>query len=352
MTREAEVHERFACFGSPCAASLIGAGEMRSARARASLVRREMEAWHHDFSRFQRDSELSRVNADPQREVPVSRLMARFAQAVVLAGSVTGGLVDATLVEEIESAGYAGDLRERLPLATALSLAPPRKAAAPAVSPGWHQIEVNLARPAIKRPPGVKLDSGGLAKGLFADVQAERLASEPSFAVNCGGDLAIGGTEGRLRQIRVESPFDGSTLHTFESRRTGVATSGVGRRSWLDGDGRPAHHLLDPSTGRPAFTGVVQVTALAASALTAEIRAKAALLSGPIAAARWLPDGGVIVLDDGSHRVLDPPPTVTLSELSRYSRAALARAREAACDPNGSSTGQAGERSSQCQLPR
>ena len=79
----------------------------------------------------------------------------------------------------------------------------------------------------------------------------------------------------------MESPFDGRTLHTFELSRTGVATSGIGRRSWLDREGRPAHHLLDPSTGLPAFTGVVQVTALAPSALEAEIRAKAAILCGP-----------------------------------------------------------------------
>jgi thiamine biosynthesis lipoprotein len=107
----------------------------------------------------------------------------------------------------------------------------------------------------------------------------------------------------------VESPFDGSIVHTFEVTRSGVATSGIGRRSWLDEEGRPAHHLLDPSSGRPAFTGVVQVTALAPSALVAEIRAKAALLSGPADAPAWLPDGGVIVLDDGSHRVFEPART-------------------------------------------
>ena len=106
------------------------------------------------------------------------------------------------------------------------------------------------------------------------------------------------------RPIKVESPFDGHTLHTFNLQRTGVATSGIGRRSWLDTSGRPAHHLLNPCDGRPAFTGVVQVTALAPSALMAEIRAKAALLSGPRAAPAWLPDGGVIVLDDGSHEVI------------------------------------------------
>ena len=55
-----------------------------------------------------------------------------------------------------------------------------------------------------------------------------------------------------------------------------------------------------PSTGRPAFTGVVQATALAPTAVEAEWRAKAAVLSGPDAARDWLPHGGVVVLDDGS----------------------------------------------------
>jgi thiamine biosynthesis lipoprotein len=93
-----------------------------------------------------------------------------------------------------------------------------------------------------------------------------------------------------------------------------------GRRSWLDGDGRPAHHLLDAATGRPAFTGIVQVTALAPSALIAEIHAEAAILSGPRRTASWLPGGGVIVFDDGSHVVIQPPGEVTLSQLSGYAQ--------------------------------
>ena len=35
--------------------------------------------------------------------------------------------------------------------------------------------------------------------------------------------------------------------------------------------------------------------------LEAEARAKAAVLAGPDAAAGWLPHGGVVVFDDGSH---------------------------------------------------
>ncbi len=63
--------------------------------------------------------------------------------------------------------------------------------------------------------------------------------------------------------------------------------------------------LLDPATGLPAYTGVVQATALAPTALEGEALAKAAVLSGPEGAAAWLPHGGVLVFDDGSHAVID-----------------------------------------------
>jgi FAD:protein FMN transferase len=326
VTGVGEVGERFDCFGSSCAALVTGAGREGSARDAVELVRRRLEGWHTSFSRFAPDSELTRLNDDPRRSVPVSPLMARLAQSVRLAASQTDGLVDATLVESIERAGYATDLGEPVPLALALALAPPRKPATGRASRACRTIETDVTRGLVSRPRGVRLDSGGLAKGLFADVLAERLASHASFAIDCAGDLSIGGSAAAPRAIDVESPFDGSTLHTFHLRRTGVATSGIGRRSWLDADGRPAHHLLDPSTGRPAFTGIVQVTALAPSALTAEIRAKAALLSGPSRARGWLPGGGVIVFDDGSHEVIEPPGEVALSELSAYAHGARTHA--------------------------
>jgi thiamine biosynthesis lipoprotein len=106
------------------------------------------------------------------------------------------------------------------------------------------------------------------------------------------------------RDVYVADPFGGEPIHTFVLGDAGVATSGIGRRSWLGEDGMPAHHLLDPATGRPAFTGVVQATAIAPTAVEAEWRAKAAVLSGPDGALGWLPYGGAVVYDDGSHDVI------------------------------------------------
>src|ERR1700722_2144834 len=165
MNGAGEVGERFDCFGSSCAALVSGAGREGSARDAVELVRRRLESWHVSFSRFAPDSELTRLNDDPRRSVPVSALMARLAQSARLAASQTDGLVDATLVEPIERAGYATDLGEPMPLAGALELAPPRKRATGHPSRAWQSIESDLARGLVSRPAGVKLDSGGLAKG-------------------------------------------------------------------------------------------------------------------------------------------------------------------------------------------
>jgi thiamine biosynthesis lipoprotein len=321
MSPSPEVSSTFDCFGSSCTVIVRGDGEHCSAREAVASARSRLLDCHERFSRFLPESELSRLNRDLRREVPVSSLLARLAQAVFTAGSLSGGLVDATLLDELETAGYSGELREPITLERALALAPPRRAARPALAARWRKIEVDRARGTVVRAAGVKLDGGGLAKGMLADVLAEALATHAGFAVNCAGDLAIGGSAGTTRPVHVASPFDGRTIHTFELKRSGVATSGIGRRSWIDRDGRPAHHLLDPASGEPAFTGIVQATALAPSALMAEIRAKAAILSGPHGARRWLSHGGVVVFDDGSHELLEPTAVLTLDELARFAGA-------------------------------
>ena len=295
---------RFDCFGGRCGVYVEGDAPGETARRAAARAQASLLLWHRSFSRFNAASELSRLNADPRERVPASPLMLRLAATAREAAAHTGGLVDATLPAELAAAGYDRDLPPALPLRLALALAPARAPAGPARERRWERIAVDEAAGAVLRPPGLGLDSGGLAKGLFADELAATLRGHRSFAVDCAGDLAFGGAAGLERAIDVESPFDGAVLHSFSLAAGAVATSGIGRRSWLGEDGRPAHHLLDPATARPAFTGVVQATALAPSATLAEIHAKAALLSGPGRAAGWLRWGGVLVFDDSSHLVV------------------------------------------------
>ena len=60
------------------------------------------------LSRFDPDSELSRLNADPRERVPAGALLRRLAASVAVAGRRSGGLVDATCLPAVEAAGYRG----------------------------------------------------------------------------------------------------------------------------------------------------------------------------------------------------------------------------------------------------
>ena len=302
----AEVANRFTCFGGGCVVLVDGAGPAGAAEEAMTTATGQLLAWHAQFSRFTNESELASLNRDPRERLPVTPMMARFLTAVLDAANLTGGLVDGTLLDEIEAAGYNQDrLRASLALPLALALAPPRRPGGPAPDERWRQIIVDEDAGEVTRPPGLHVDGGGIVKGLCADVLGEMLGDHDGYLVDCEGDMRIGGAAGLERVFEVTAPFDGSVLHEFTFTDGGIATSSITKRSWLD-RGRPAHHVLDPATGQPAYTGVVQVTALAPTALEGEALAKAALLSGPEGAAAWLRHGGVVVFDDLSHAVIEP----------------------------------------------
>lgn len=304
---DSEAVERFPCFGGACAVMVQGDGQGTTAAHAAADARLRLERWHRQFSRFEAQSELSRLNSDPRRTVPVTPAMAHFVEAALDAATMTGGLVDPTLVPEIERAGYAESLDlERISPGDFVRLGRRSTPARPRPEALWREVRVDRRACTVTRPPGLRLDSGGIAKGLFGDILAVALGTHASFAVAASGDLRFGGTSRSVRPVQVASPFDDSTLHTFGLVAGAAATSGISKRSWIDRDGAPAHHLLDPATGRPAFTGVVQVTALAPTGVEAEALSKAALLSGAERAPDWLPHSGLVVYDDASIDVVAP----------------------------------------------
>jgi thiamine biosynthesis lipoprotein len=298
-----EVGRTFECFGGHCAVRIVDR-DPEVALAAVREARATLFEAHRTLSRFDPGSELSRLNRDPRRVVPVSPLLRRVVAAALSAGMRSGGLVDATLVDEIEAAGYA-DTRPFDGDGAARDLPPARPAGAGSRA-GWCELSVDESSGTVTRPPGLRIDPGGIAKGLLADLVGESLAGLDCFAVDCCGDLRIGGAAARARQIAVDDPRGGPPLHLLRVADGGVATSGITRRAWTDEDGRPAHQIIDPASGRPAYTGVLQVTAVAPTGLLAETLAKSALLSGPADAETWLPYGGVIVDADGPARVVEP----------------------------------------------
>jgi thiamine biosynthesis lipoprotein len=85
--------------------------------------------------------------------------------------------------------------------------------------------------------------------------------------------------------------------------RGALATSGIARRRWMQGD-LERHHLVDPETGEPAASGLREVTVAAGTCRVAEAGATAAFVAGT----RLGPDvlerlglAGLLVTNAGAH---------------------------------------------------
>ncbi|HET9104674.1 MAG TPA: FAD:protein FMN transferase [Solirubrobacteraceae bacterium] len=289
---------------------------LAAGRADPAVAAEAERRWIMDFarrlSRFVPDSELSRLNAAGQETVPASALLRAAVSAGLWAAQRSAGLVDPTLTGALRRVGYTASREGQAPasLSEALAAAPPRAPARPARPGAWRAVQVDDQAGTITRPAGTQLDTGGTGKGLCADAVVARLGAYRRCLVDCGGDIAVGGVGAQLEPytIGIEHPLSAETVGSIALGRGGVATSGLNVRLWADSAGGYQHHLLDPSTGRPAWTGLIGVTAVSPDgALAAETLAKMALLLGPAGARDVLNEhGGLTVADDGTVELVGP----------------------------------------------
>ena len=248
------------------------------------------------FSRFRPDSELSRLNSAAGPFVVSDLMFDALARAADHARA-TRGIFDPTVGAALACAGYdrsfaAGELDAD---------AEPRR---PAIVPlGVDAWTLDPATHTVQLGPGVQLDLGGLVKGLTVDRAAALLRG--AGAVDAGGDAVLrgAGPDGEGWLVDVEDPFDpASTVLTFRARDEAVATSAANRRAWRRG-GLSMHHLIDPRTGAPADTDLVQATVVAATAERADVLAKVAFVLGVEAGAAFLNEArarAVLVRRDGA----------------------------------------------------
>ena len=241
--------------GTTCALFAVG-------QPHARLL--EVESWVRGLAarltRFSPDSELSLLNARAGDWVEVSGELEAILRDALRAADVSMGLVNVAVLPSMFAAGYTRPLAQG-PTAATLERAEP-----PAPLDQVLELRGHMARVA----KGSGIDLGGVAKGWMADRAAQLLG--PNALANLGGDLMAVGT-GPLG----EGWPVGIGGKTLMLRDMGAATSSVRRRRW----GEQLHHLVDPRTGKPAATGLEEVSIVATSGFEAEVVAKTALLLGP-----------------------------------------------------------------------
>jgi thiamine biosynthesis lipoprotein len=270
-------------------------------------VRELFVRWEQALSRFRADSELSRLNARAGEPVHVSVLLYDVVSASVRAAEATGGAFDPTLLRQLVRIGYSTPF-ESMHGEAALPLA-----GFPASGGDWRSIALDPSARTITVPAGCSLDFGGIAKGMAVDAALDLLDERgvlPAL-VSAGGDLSVRGLppDAPFWSVLVGDDPDGQVVRLVHGA---LATSGVARRSWLQG-GRSRHHLLDPATGEPAEGDLREVTVAASTCTSAEVAATAAFVLGSRRGANLLSTyrlAGLLTLRDGAQRSVGAWPSL------------------------------------------
>ena len=118
----------------------------------------------------------------------------------------------------------------------------------------------------LEMPKGCEIDLGGIAKGYTADRVRDILVENGcnNAMINLGGNvLPIGNrADGETWEVVIRKPEDeNSYLCKLKVKDKSVVTSG-GYQRFFEEDGEIYHHIIDPSTGYPASSGILSVTVI------------------------------------------------------------------------------------------
>ena len=115
---------------------------------------------------------------------------------------------------------------------------------------------------------GQAIDLGGIAKGYTSDLveQTFRANGIESGKISLGGNVFVLGTkpDGSDWRVGIKDPRNESGLAAILSLRDAYAITSGGYERYFEENGKTYHHIIDPSTGYPADSGLLSVTVVAA----------------------------------------------------------------------------------------
>ncbi|HLI05280.1 MAG TPA: FAD:protein FMN transferase [Ktedonobacteraceae bacterium] len=283
----------------------------RQAQQGLNIVRSLFEEWEQALSRFLPQSELSRLNERAGTTTAVSDLLYSVLETALTAAEATRGVYDPTLLDQLVQVGYDRTF-DALPVVSIDKIVSERPGG------GWRGIHMEPKYQGVTLPVDVKLDFGGIAKGMAVDAALKQLRQSgicPAL-VNAGGDLAVLGLPPGAENWPIAVPGREQSW-TIPLQRGAVATSGIARRHWYQGN-TLRHHLLDPRTGLPAQSDLWSVTVVTDRCEQAEVAAKVAFILGSQEGADFLRRyniAGLLVREDGTWRAVEPWPVKLMEEI-------------------------------------
>lgn len=196
-------------------------------------------------------SEIYAANHSGGETMAVSEDTAHLVQYALDMAEQTGGALEPTLYPVLTAWGFTTD-RFQIPAREELDCLLERV----------DYAKISLEGAALTVPEGMQLDLGSVGKGYAADETTAVLRENgvASALLDFGGNILTVGAkpDGSPWRVGVRDPDSEGNLGVLELSGEGVSVSGGYEKYFVGEDGERYWHILDPATGAPARSGLVQ----------------------------------------------------------------------------------------------
>lgn len=242
------------------------------------------------------DSEIYQANHSGGQPVTVSEETAEIISFALEMAQRTGGALDPTIYPVLTAWGFTTDSKQ----------VPSQQQIAQLLEQvGYDRIQLNGSELTV--PDGMELDLGAVGKGYTADLVTEILRRHgvTSALISLGGNIqAIGSRpDGSDWRLGIRAPWESGNLGVLTVSDAAVVTSGGYENYFDDEQGNIYWHILDPSTGYPADSGLQSVTIVGREGRMCDALSTALFVMGAQSAEQyWRENGGfemLLVTDSG-----------------------------------------------------
>ncbi|MDY3845503.1 MAG: FAD:protein FMN transferase [Eubacteriales bacterium] len=264
-------------------------------------VKSEVERYEKIFSRTDEGSELYGINQSQDTVFAVSDDLADLISESIAIAEKTGGAFDFT----------CGALTELWRISDPNAPIPDGEEISNALEYVGYK-KVTLDGHMLKRPVGVIMDFGAIAKGYAEKKITELLISEEveQGILSFGGNISVFGKkdDGSEYRVAIKNPYGESGYSGYVQIPSGyVSVCGTYERNKTV-DGVFYHHIFDPESGYPKNGDIVSVALICDDGTIADAFSTALFVMGD-GAYEWVSDcgydiGAIFFMKDGTAKTV------------------------------------------------
>ena len=242
-------------------------------------VKQRVEALEGEFSTTQENSDIFRLNQ--KGSAKLSEDTRYLMQEALALGAETDGALDISIYPIVRSWGFT----------TGNHRIPSEEERENLLKSVDYRL-VNLKEDTASIEQGMMVDLGGVGKGFTGDEVVKTMKEDgvTSALFSLGGNIQTIGTkpDGEKWYVGIKDPESDGYLGGIRVKDEVVITSGGYERYFTDDDGTIYWHIMDPSAGAPAQSGLISVTIVGPCGLRCDGLSTALFVMGrEKAAAHW-----------------------------------------------------------------